>query len=91
MIFMKFISIHFVIICVVLFWRTYEMHSVYPLNLGVTIDFVIIHNIETTIVRPASHRASLRSQTCNRNKQQLFYFNCTDYDSNPSPLTHIPF
>jgi hypothetical protein len=55
------------------------------------IDFVVIHNIETTTVRPASRRASLRSQTCNRNEQQLFYFNRTNYDLNSSPLTHIPY
>jgi hypothetical protein len=36
MIFVTFISIHFIIICVVLLWRTYETHLVYPLNLGVT-------------------------------------------------------
>jgi hypothetical protein len=33
---MTFISIHFVIICDVLPWRTYETHSPYPLNTGVT-------------------------------------------------------
>jgi hypothetical protein len=31
-----FISIHLVIICVVLLWRTYETHPAYPLNTIVT-------------------------------------------------------
>jgi hypothetical protein len=35
---MTFISIHLVIICVVLLWRTYETHQIYPLNPGVTIE-----------------------------------------------------
>jgi hypothetical protein len=34
--FVTFISIHLVIICVVFLWRTYEMHRLYPLNPGVT-------------------------------------------------------
>jgi hypothetical protein len=33
---MTFISMHSVIICVVLPWRTYETHRLYPLNMGVT-------------------------------------------------------
>jgi hypothetical protein len=36
MILMTFISIHFVIICDVFLWRTYETHPLYPLNPGVT-------------------------------------------------------
>jgi hypothetical protein len=34
MIFMTFISMHSVIICVVLPWRTYEMHPVLSLKSG---------------------------------------------------------
>jgi hypothetical protein len=34
MILVTFISIHFVIICDVLLWRTYEMHPVLPLKSG---------------------------------------------------------
>jgi hypothetical protein len=34
MIFVTFISIHFVIICVVLLWRTYETHSALSLKSG---------------------------------------------------------
>jgi hypothetical protein len=37
MIFVTFISIHFVIICDVLLWHTYETQLLYPLNLGVTL------------------------------------------------------
>jgi hypothetical protein len=37
MIFMTFISMHSVIMCVVLPWRTYEMHPVLSLKFGVTI------------------------------------------------------
>jgi hypothetical protein len=33
---MTFISMHSVIMCVVLPWRTYEMHRICPLNSGVT-------------------------------------------------------
>jgi hypothetical protein len=36
MILVTFISIHFVIICDVLLWHTYEMTRLYPLNPGVT-------------------------------------------------------
>jgi hypothetical protein len=36
MVFVTFISIHFVIICDVLLWRSYETHPIYPLNPGVT-------------------------------------------------------
>jgi hypothetical protein len=36
MILVTFISIHFVIICDVLLWRTYETHPTLSLNLGVT-------------------------------------------------------
>jgi hypothetical protein len=36
MIFVTFTSIHFVIICDVLFWRTYETTRLYPLYSGVT-------------------------------------------------------
>jgi hypothetical protein len=32
--FVTFISIHLVIICVVLLWRTYETHSTLPLKSG---------------------------------------------------------
>jgi hypothetical protein len=35
--FVTFILIHLVIVCVVLLWRTYE-HPGYPLNLGVTLE-----------------------------------------------------
>jgi hypothetical protein len=34
MIFVTFISIHFVIICDVLLWRTYEMHPALSLKSG---------------------------------------------------------
>jgi hypothetical protein len=34
MIFVTFISIHFVIICVVLLWRTYETHPALSLKSG---------------------------------------------------------
>jgi hypothetical protein len=34
MIFVTFISIHFVIICDVLLWRTYETHPALPLKSG---------------------------------------------------------
>jgi hypothetical protein len=34
MIFVTFISIHFVIICVVLLWRTYETHLALPHKSG---------------------------------------------------------
>jgi hypothetical protein len=34
MIFVTFISIHFVIICVVLLWRTYETHPTLSLKFG---------------------------------------------------------
>jgi hypothetical protein len=34
MIFVTFISIHFVIICDVLLWRTYETHLALPLKSG---------------------------------------------------------
>jgi hypothetical protein len=37
MIFMIFISMHSIIICVVLPWRTYETHRLYPLNPDVTL------------------------------------------------------
>jgi hypothetical protein len=36
MIFVTFISIHFVIICDVLLWRIYETHPALSLNPGVT-------------------------------------------------------
>jgi hypothetical protein len=32
--FVKFISIHLVIICVLLLWRTYETHPTLPLKSG---------------------------------------------------------
>jgi hypothetical protein len=35
--FVTFILIHLVIVCVVLLCRTYETHPDYPLNLGVTL------------------------------------------------------
>jgi hypothetical protein len=34
MIFMTFISMHSIIMCVVLFWRTYEMHPALSLKFG---------------------------------------------------------
>jgi hypothetical protein len=72
-------------------YHIYLGHGMVEVEPSEEIDFVVIHNIETTTVRPASHRACLRSQTCNRNEQQLLYFNCTNYDSNSSALTHIPY
>jgi hypothetical protein len=44
MIFVIFISIHFVIICDVLFWRTYEMHLTLPLKSGCD-NVLVTHNI----------------------------------------------
>jgi hypothetical protein len=38
MIFVTFISIHFVIICDVLLWRTYETHLALPLKSGCDIS-----------------------------------------------------
>jgi hypothetical protein len=38
MIFVTFISIHFVIICDVLFWRTYKMHPALSFKSGCDTD-----------------------------------------------------
>jgi hypothetical protein len=50
MIFMTFISIHYVIICHVLSWRTYETHPTLSLKTGCdttsSIDLRIVHTKE---------------------------------------------
>jgi hypothetical protein len=43
MILVKFISIHFVIICDVLFWRTYETHPTLSLKSGCDIPRVALY------------------------------------------------
>jgi hypothetical protein len=46
--FVTFISIHLVIICVVLLWRTYEMHLTLPLKSGCDKTQVVLHDGTTT-------------------------------------------
>jgi hypothetical protein len=72
MIFMTFISMHFVIICVVLPWRTYEMHPALSLKSGCD-----RYENESGLGRiefhaHARHNGSLRAKASRRIKCPLF-------------------